>query len=71
MSEVCEVTMKVWQRKDGRWSGEAKLVGPGKRRTKITHRGYMDRAGVEAVLDGDVNELVNGMGWERQDEQAN
>lgn len=68
MSQVCNVTMKVWQRKDGRWSGEARLKGPSKRNTKISHCGCVSQQDVENRVNGDVNELINGMGWERHDQ---
>lgn len=68
MSEVCKVETSVWQRKDERWSAVAKLSGPGPRRTKISHRGCLTREDALERVNGDVNELVNGMGWERLDE---
>lgn len=70
MSEVCKVTMRVWQRKDGKWSCEARLKGPGERTGKISNIGLATREAAEEATSGDVNELVNGMGWERQDEHV-
>ena len=68
MSEVCRVTIRTWQRMDEKWSGEARLRGPGKRSTKIVRTGLDNEDAVYAVLNGDVNELANTMGWERRDE---
>lgn len=67
MSEVCKVEMRSWQRKDGMWSGEAKLKGPSKRNTKIFHSGCQTQAEAEAKVNGDVNELTTAMGWTRED----
>ena len=68
MSQVCSVTVKVWQRGDGRWGGQALLRGPSKRRTKVSHTGCVTREEAEQRVNGDVNELINVMGWERHDE---
>lgn len=67
MSEVCKVEMRSWQRKDGMWSSEAKLKGPSKRNTKIFHSGCLTKDEALELVNGDVNELVNGMGWTRED----